>query len=281
VNIAHQGDIMFVTWFTYDTDGSQMWLVGSDVRRSGSTYTGTLYRTTGPAFNSVPFNPSAVGVSVVGSVTISFSDASNGTMNYTVNGVSQSKPIVRQVFGPLPTCEANGPQGSTLNFQNLWYAAPAESEAGWGVNVTHQGDILFITWFTYDANGRGMWVVGPRMERTTGNTFTGALYRTTGPAFSATPFDPAPRAAAQVGTATFTFTHSNNCTYAYSVNAITHSKSNKKQQYATPEPACISGAVHGASAGLRSRVPVRNLRYSHAASGSGPAAGASGRAPRW
>ena len=238
VNIAHQGDIMFVTWFTYDTDGSQMWLVGSDVRRSGSTYTGTLYRTTGPAFNSAPFNPSAVGVSVVGSVTFSFSDAANGTMNYTVNGVSQSKPIVRQVFGPLPTCEANWPQGSTLNFQNLWYAAPAESEAGWGVNVTHQGDILFITWFTYDANGRGMWVVGPRMERTTGNTFTGALYRTTGPAFSANPWNPANVAVTQVGSATMSFSSASAGTFNYTVNGITQTKNIVPQVFTTPATVC-------------------------------------------
>jgi hypothetical protein len=49
------------------------------------------------------------------------------------------------------------------------------------VNITQQGNILFVAWFTYDLAGRGMWVVGPRMERTHGNTFAGALFRTTGP----------------------------------------------------------------------------------------------------
>ncbi|HEX5130027.1 MAG TPA: hypothetical protein VFV90_09780, partial [Usitatibacter sp.] len=117
VNIAHQGEIIFATWFTYDADGSQMWLVGSDVRKgTGNTFTGALYRTTGPAFNSQPFTPiTAANITQVGTITFNFTDASNGTMTYTVNGVTQSKPIVRQVFGPLPTCESNGSQGATLN----------------------------------------------------------------------------------------------------------------------------------------------------------------------
>jgi hypothetical protein len=34
----------------------------------------------------------------VGSATLTFSDANNGTLSYTVNGVSGSKAITRQLF---------------------------------------------------------------------------------------------------------------------------------------------------------------------------------------
>lgn len=239
VNVAHQGDILFVTWFTYDADGSQMWLVGSDVRRtSGNSYTGPLYRTTGPAFNSVPFNPSQVGVTNVGTVTLSFSGANNGSFIYTVNGVSQSKPIVRQIFSATtPTCAA-GTTPSSTNFQDLWYRSPAESESGWGVNITHQGDILFVTWFTYDTTGRGMWVVGSDVRRTSGNTFTGPLYRTTGPAFSANPWLPSGVGVTQVGTATFTFTGNNAGTFNYTVNGITQTKNIIRQSFGLPATVC-------------------------------------------
>jgi hypothetical protein len=238
VNVAHQGDILFVTWFTYDTDGSQMWLVGPDVRRTtGNNYTGPLYRTTGPAFNSVPFNPSAVQATAVGNVTMSFTNGNNGTFNYTVNGVSQSKPIVRQVFSTLPTCTAGGtPSGN--NFQDLWYRTPAESESGWGVNITHQGEILFVTWFTYDSTGRGMWVVGPDVRRTTGNSFTGRLYRTTGPSFSAVPWNPAAVQASDVGSATFTFTSTNFGQFTYTVNNITQTKDITRQSFGLPATVC-------------------------------------------
>src|SRR5690349_8625901 len=95
-----------------------------------------------------------------------------------------------------------------LNFQGLWYKSPAESEAGWGVNVTHQGDIFFVTWFTYDADGSQMWLVGPSVRKTGTNTYAGDLFRTTGPAFNAVPFGAI--SFVQAGSVTFTFTDANN-----------------------------------------------------------------------
>jgi len=239
VNVTHQGDILFATWFTYDTDGSQMWLVAPSVNRTaGNNYAGALYRTTGPAFDSVPFNSAQIAATQVGTVSFSFTDAGSGTFNATLNGVSISKPIVRQVFSTVPTCAAGGSPGATLNFQDLWYRAPAESESGWGVNITHQGEILFATWFTYDAGGRGMWLVGPDVRRTTGNTFSGALYRTTGPAFSANPWNPAGVGVTQVGTATFAFGDAANGTFTYTVNGVTQSKPITRQVYGSPATVC-------------------------------------------
>ena len=41
----------------------------------------------------------------------------------------------------------NGTSGPPVaaNYQGLWYAAPAGSEAGWGINFTHQGDSIFAS----------------------------------------------------------------------------------------------------------------------------------------
>jgi hypothetical protein len=55
-------------------------------------------RTSGPAFNAVPFNPNAVQVTPAGNVALTFSDGNTATFSYTVNGISQSKAITRQVF---------------------------------------------------------------------------------------------------------------------------------------------------------------------------------------
>ena len=239
VNITHQGNILFATWFTYDVDGSQIWLVGPAVTKTtGNTFTGSLYRTTGPAFNSVPFNPSAVVATQVGTITFAFTDANAGTMTTVVNNVTTTKPITKQIYATVSTCTANGTPGATLNFQDLWYKSPAESEAGWGVNLTHQGDILFATWFTYDATGKGMWVVGPNTARTAGNTFSGPLYRTTGPAFNANPWLPSNVVATQVGSVTFSFTDTNNGTFMYTVNNITQTKSITRQIYQAPLTVC-------------------------------------------
>ncbi|HEX8738685.1 MAG TPA: S8 family peptidase, partial [Casimicrobiaceae bacterium] len=44
------------------------------------------------------------------------------------------------------------------NYQGLWWASPAGSESGWGLNVAHQGNIIFATWFTYDTSGKALWL---------------------------------------------------------------------------------------------------------------------------
>jgi hypothetical protein len=252
VNVTQQGEILFATWFTYDTDGSGMWLVMSNGAKVGENqYSGTLYRTTGPAFDAAPFDPSRVTVTPVGSATFTFSDANNGTFSYTVNGVAQSKTITRQVYAsPTPTCfEGTASSGSSPlygtgtaagpSYQDLWWRSPAGSESGWGVNIAHQGNILFATWFTYDAAGKGLWLVmsdGERVAST--SSFTGALYRTTGPAFNAQPWDPSKVTVTQVGTATFTFTDANNGTFSYTVNGVSQSKAITRQVYASPATVC-------------------------------------------
>ena len=62
-----------------------------------------------------------------------------------------------------PTCTFTaGSRASVTNYQDLWWN-PAES--GWGINLAHQGDILFATWFTYRAGGRGQWLVASDVRR--------------------------------------------------------------------------------------------------------------------
>ena len=41
----------------------------------------------------------------MGTGTFTFTDANNGTFNYTVNGVTQSKPIARYIYAtPATVC---------------------------------------------------------------------------------------------------------------------------------------------------------------------------------
>jgi len=240
VNLTQQGDILFATWFTYDADGSGLWLVMSDgAKTGGNTYSGTLYRTTGPAFDASPWDPSKVTATAVGSATFAFGGANDGTFTYTVSGVTQSKAITRQIFAnPVPTCVAAETLAASSNYSDLWWRSPAGSESGWGVNVTHQGDTLFATWFTYDADGKGLWLVMSNGAKTGPGTYSGALYRTTGPAFSATPWDPLQVGVTQVGTATFTFADASDGTFAYTVGGVSQSKPITRQVYAAPATVC-------------------------------------------
>jgi len=105
---------------------------------------------------------------------------------------------------------------------------------GLGVNITHQGNILFATWFTYDASGKGLWIVMSRGDRTGNGTYSGELFTLTGPAFSATPWDKTQVRSTKVGTGTFAFSDASNGTFTYTVNGITQTKAITRTIYSTP-----------------------------------------------
>ena len=210
INFAHQGDVIFATWFTHDANGNAWYLSMTAAQTGPNTFAGTLYRTTGPPLDAIAFDPSQVQRIAVGSGTLSFADGNNGTFAYTVNGISQSKAITRQVFGSLPTCTWGALTDLTLatNYQDLWWAALAGVESGWGINLTHQGDVIFATWFSYDFTGAAL-PLSATLTKTGSRTYSGTLIRTSGPPFSAVPFDPAAVTRTSYGTATLTFTNGN------------------------------------------------------------------------
>jgi YVTN family beta-propeller protein len=99
LSVTQQFNLMFLAWYVYDSSGNPVWYVASScaVTSGGNGCSGTLYRTTGPAFGA-GFDPMQVQVFPVGSVTLNFSDGNNGTLSYVVDGVSGSKAITRQLF---------------------------------------------------------------------------------------------------------------------------------------------------------------------------------------
>ena len=233
INFAHQGDTIFATWFTYDANGKAWWLTMTASKNAQGAYTGTIDSYRGPAFSATPFNPALVVTTPVGSGTLTFTDVDNGSFSYTVNGITQTKAITKSVFAsPVPTCtfstQAN--LSAATNYQDIWWAAPGGSQSGWGVNFTHQGDVIYATWFTYDVDGSPLWL-STAATRTSPGVYTGTLSRYTGPAFSAVPWLPANVVPTPVGTLTLTFANGNSATYGYTVSlsgpgsAVTQTKS--------------------------------------------------------
>jgi hypothetical protein len=239
INLTHQDDVIFATWFTYDAQGRPTWLVMSDGREgSRNEYSGTLYRTTGPPFNAVPFDPSKVTRTAVGTLTINTIDFENAMLTATVDGVTVKKPLGKQIFAaPEPYCTWSS-SSSIPNYTDLWWAVPAGSESGWGLNVAHQGDILFITWFTYDGSGQPMWYVGSDLRKTGNGTYSGQLYQTAGPPLTASPWDPSFVSRTPVGNATLTFSDDSNGTFSYSVGLATQSKAITRQVYGRSTTRC-------------------------------------------
>lgn len=156
-----------------------------------------------------------------------------------MNGVSQAKAITRQVYGTVPACvfSLHPPLASATNYQDLWWASPAGSESGWGINLTMQSNVIFVTWFTYDAAGAPLWVSGTAREAAPG-VYGGTLNRTTGPAFSASPWSPAAVQATAAGTFTLTFIDGNTAQFGYTLNGVTQAKAITRQVFRAPGTAC-------------------------------------------
>jgi len=242
IDLAHQGDVIFATWFTHDGNGKAWYMTMTASKTGLDTYSGTLYRTTGPPLDAVPFNPALVQRVEVGTGTLSFSGPDNGTFSYTVDGMSQTKSITRQVFGPLPQCTwgAVSDPALAMNYTDLWWA-PGGVESGWGIDFTHQGDVIFAAWFTYDFTGAALPLTAT-LRKVAPGVYTGSLIKTSGPAFSATPWTPGTVTRMEVGTATAAFASGNAATFTFTVTdggrTTTQTKPITRQVFRAPGTVC-------------------------------------------
>jgi hypothetical protein len=95
--MAQMNANIFLAWFVYDASGKPMWYVASNCAVSGNGCTGSVYSTTGPPMGPT-FDSTQVHIGAVGTITVSFTDPNNAVLTYTVNGVSGTKSITRQLF---------------------------------------------------------------------------------------------------------------------------------------------------------------------------------------
>lgn len=237
LNVTHQGNVSFGTLFVYDDSGAPLWLVmPAGFRKAGTnTFAGDLYRTMGSPYSdnqSMPIAPR--DVTRVGSMSVAFSDADAGTLTYSVDGRTVTKALGKAVFGSRPAaCKYTfeNPAGSP-NYQALWWN---EREPGWGLNITHQDDILFGTLFTYGPERQPLWLVmlggRPQGER----EYVGTLYQTSGPAFD----NVWSRAEiVQVGEMRLQFHDGESGTLEYTVKGSTISKPITRQVFGNLVPSC-------------------------------------------
>src|ERR1700687_4307319 len=218
ISFTQRRNIVFAAWYTYDASGNPKWYVASNcgmpagTTGTSGTCSGSLYEASGPTFFGTPFNPSLVHPLVAGSLRVNFQDANNASMTYTVAGQTRTVAITRQIF-------QNGPTAPAVDYTDLWWNP---SESGWGIAVTHQFGVMFLTWFVYDNSGKPMWYAATSCT-VSGAGCSGTLYRATGPAFGPT-FDPSMIQAFSAGTVSASFTDANNGTLSYTVNGVTSSK---------------------------------------------------------
>lgn len=231
INFAQQDDLIFATWFTYDASGRASWLAASLQQLApDGPFEGTVYSTNGPPFNS-KFSAAAVVATMSGTMRVTFSSPDKAVLDYSVNGISRTQPIQRQVFGTVPTCtwSTQADLNAARNFQDLWWSSPAQSEAGWGVNFTHQGDTIYATWFTYDELGRPWWLAAVMQQQIgVGVTYGGNVLAFDGPPFGSK-FNAAQVHSRQVGSATVWFGDGNRAVFTSTVNGFSQGKTIERQ----------------------------------------------------
>jgi hypothetical protein len=238
INFNQQGDTLFGTLFTYATDDRAHWLVMSNgTKQAENSFSGDLYQTTGSAFNSEPFVPlNTTNIKRLGKMTVAFTSEASATLTYDINGTTIVKAITPQIFGPRSAC---GSEPSTtnrhasVNFQDLWWN-PRES--GWGVNVTHQGSILFATLFVYDVLGRDTWLVMSSGNKQSDGSYSGDLFRVMRPIINAPPSSGV--SVAKVGTMTFKFQSGVAGVLKYSWDGVDITKVIQRQVFGSQVPVC-------------------------------------------
>ncbi len=90
LQIVQRAEIVFVTLYLYNANNTPVWYAAV-LQPSGPTrWTGDLMQTGGPWFGTQPFNPAAVTVARVGSMTFTPTSAREGVLSYSINGVSNT-----------------------------------------------------------------------------------------------------------------------------------------------------------------------------------------------
>lgn len=96
--LFQQQAVMAGAWYTYNNQGQAVWYLINGGWTSATTYQGNLTRATGSPMIGTFYNAAAYSPVPAGTITLNFSDASNASMTYSVDGVTQTKPISRLQF---------------------------------------------------------------------------------------------------------------------------------------------------------------------------------------
>jgi hypothetical protein len=91
-------NLLGVIIYNFDQNNAPTWFILLDGSwRDTTTFAGTLYRYTGPVYSGA-FNPALVARAPVGNATIAFASGTSASLNYTINGVAQTKAITKLSF---------------------------------------------------------------------------------------------------------------------------------------------------------------------------------------
>jgi hypothetical protein len=98
MQLVQRGQVMFATLFVYDSNNRPVWYTATVMPTGDGTWAGDLYATTGPWFGAATFDPNAVTLQKVGTLTWATVDSTTGTLTYAVNTTAVTKRVERQLL---------------------------------------------------------------------------------------------------------------------------------------------------------------------------------------
>lgn len=99
LNLDEQGEQIFLTWYSYATDGAPLWLTGTLSRQSDGRFVGTLNApTNGVAFDRISGPATTFPVPQVGDAELRFINGERMQLSYRYAGSAQSKLLERFNF---------------------------------------------------------------------------------------------------------------------------------------------------------------------------------------
>jgi YVTN family beta-propeller protein len=155
IDLQFAGDMQFVTWYTYNDDGTPTWYQAVGPR--ANPWTAELRRLT--------WNGTTAVAGIVGELRMNFSDAAHTSFEWRLGSRSGSEAFAAQLGVYTP---------SNPNRNGTWFHA---GEPGWGMSLYTGGDLRVAIMYFYDANQQPRWVLGQgsnlASERVTMQNFRG------------------------------------------------------------------------------------------------------------
>jgi hypothetical protein len=224
ISINDQTDQIFVAWYTYDTDGSQLFITMPGCTRSAngkfnrSVCEGDLYRTSGTPITQQNFVPGNTQATKIGEAMLTFTGNNTATWSYRVGSTSIVKPITRVPFG-------SGFSNYPSDTSNIYWQ---EGNGGWGFSLAQHSNNYFGVIYHYDEAGKPLYLILSGDAAVNGTINNAKLYstRSSGSHYLSSTWRNTDITVTEIGNISFTpNANSFNMTYRYKTSTFTRAMS--------------------------------------------------------
>jgi uncharacterized protein (DUF1800 family) len=224
LSIQQQGTRTFAVWFTYNAQSKPVWYT-LDCAFTGTTCAGTIATATGTPLSQMTGSANLVATAA-GTGSLVVTGNNRLTLNYTIGNVTQSKANLEpQNFAaadqvPVCTLQAVSSRSNLTNYTDHWWGGTAAQ--GWGMQISHQANIVFLGWYVYDAQGSATWYTAQgTQDAANARRITGSIYQvTTGIPFSQINGPISQASIITAGTFELNFADGERGTFSYTIPAL-------------------------------------------------------------